>query len=97
MLDRFYYYGGAHKPGPYYDSTYGGGDLLTGAGWFDQTELYYGTYSNSSISLSGASSADGERVDYSLPSAYLYTTVSNYAFALFVLAVRWVATFLCNL
>lgn len=42
---------------------FGGLDWLTGAGWFDTTELYYGTYSCSSISVNG-------RSYYSMPKAY---------------------------
>lgn len=42
---------------------FGALDWLTGAGWFDTTELYYGTYSNGDVSLSA-------HEYYSMPKAY---------------------------
>ncbi|KAG0720403.1 Transmembrane channel-like protein 7 [Chionoecetes opilio] len=43
--------------------AFGGLDWLTGAGWFEATELYYGTYSSGSISVSA-------HHHYSMPKAY---------------------------
>lgn len=46
-----------------HDKDFGGLDWLTGAGWFDTTELYYGTYSSESISVVA-------HQYYSMPQAY---------------------------
>ncbi|XP_046385265.1 transmembrane channel-like protein 5 [Ischnura elegans] len=48
------------------------GNLLTGEGWLENTELYYGFYSNQSVSLI-------PQLQYSIPESYIFTMVVCYA------------------
>ncbi|XP_047493059.1 transmembrane channel-like protein 7 isoform X1 [Penaeus chinensis] len=53
-------------------------DLITGAGWFSNAELYYGTYTNCSISL-----VDGQI--YNMPGAYFFLVFV--AFCVYLIAI----------
>ncbi|CAE1230062.1 TMC [Acanthosepion pharaonis] len=54
-------------------------DLLTGKGWFEDTELYYGFYTNESISIS-------DSTYYNMPYAYFLTSAVNYLLLLAIIA-----------
>lgn len=55
-----------------------GVELLTGAGWFTPTELYYGYYTNQTIQVSG-----GKK--YNMQVAYLFTCGGYYLLTLLIL------------
>ncbi|XP_071489426.1 transmembrane channel-like protein 7 [Diadema antillarum] len=62
-----------------HSETFSGWDLLTGAGWFKDTELYCGYYTNETFSVDGKNS-------YSMPLAYLFTSVGFFLIILIVIA-----------
>ncbi|XP_077979749.1 transmembrane channel-like protein 5 isoform X2 [Glandiceps talaboti] len=56
-----------YEPSPKYnDASFSGWDLLTGMGWFTNTELYYGYYTNETFSATS-------NHYYDMPVAYLFT------------------------
>ncbi|XP_052263365.1 transmembrane channel-like protein 7 isoform X2 [Dreissena polymorpha] len=61
------------------NTTFKGWELLTGSGWFEDTELYYGHYTNTTINLVGDSY-------YNMKYAYLFTCGGYYLLCLFILA-----------
>ncbi|KAK3865086.1 hypothetical protein Pcinc_029276 [Petrolisthes cinctipes] len=62
-------------------TTFGAFDWLTGAGWFDTTALYYGTYNDESMSLI-------EGVYYNIPEAYFLVILISYIFYIIVIIRR---------
>ncbi|ESO89005.1 hypothetical protein LOTGIDRAFT_228947 [Lottia gigantea] len=67
---------------PSENSTYvsfTGIELLTGQGWFENTELYYGFYTNRTINLIG-------NHNYEMKYAYLFTCGGYYLLCLIILA-----------
>lgn len=76
LLYRFF----QMKPKGYSNNThFVGTDLLTGKGWFEDTELYYGFYTNESISIS-------DSTYYNMPYAYFLTSAVNYLLLLAIIA-----------
>ena len=59
---------------------FSGAELLTGAGWFDNTELYYGYYTNQKIAVPLSNKAK-----YDMKYAYLFTCGGYYILCLFIL------------
>ncbi|XP_071443918.1 transmembrane channel-like protein 7 [Hetaerina americana] len=55
------------------------GNLLTGEGWLENTELYYGFYANQSVSLL-------PKLHYSIPGSYIFTMVVCYALMFIMVA-----------
>ncbi|XP_058027442.1 transmembrane channel-like protein 6 isoform X2 [Ahaetulla prasina] len=63
-----------------------GSDLLTGAGYFSHTLMYYGYYSNFTLNAPAASEANSthyrqhthSRMSYNMPLAYLFVTGSAF-------------------
>lgn len=64
-----------------YHASFSGGELLTGAGWFNDTELYYGFYTNQKIAVPLSNKAK-----YDMKYAYLFTCGGYYIMCLFILA-----------
>ncbi|XP_072044198.1 transmembrane channel-like protein 7 isoform X2 [Amphiura filiformis] len=64
------------------NATFEAGDLLTGGGWFENTELYYGYYTNDSLRF-----GENNHHYYSIPFAYLLTNGAYFLLILVVLAV----------
>ncbi|KAL5017791.1 hypothetical protein ScPMuIL_003513 [Solemya velum] len=62
--------------------SFTGREILTGAYWFTDTEMYYGAYTNRSITLS-----DNSHSHYNMPHAYLFTTGGYYILSLVILLV----------
>ncbi|KAL4239335.1 Transmembrane channel-like protein 5 [Mactra antiquata] len=60
--------------------SFTGKELLTGAGWFEQTELYYGFYTYETFSIAGDTY-------YNMKYAYLFTCGGYYLLCLFILAL----------
>ncbi|KAK7112290.1 transmembrane channel-like protein 5 isoform X2 [Littorina saxatilis] len=57
---------------------FSGMELLTGAGWFEPTELYYGYYTNKTIQVIGSKS-------YKMQVAYLFTCGGYYLLTIIIL------------
>uniref|UniRef100_A0A0P4W4G5 TMC domain-containing protein n=1 Tax=Scylla olivacea TaxID=85551 RepID=A0A0P4W4G5_SCYOL len=68
---------------------FGGLDWLTGAGWFDTTELYYGTYSSEDVSLA-------VHQHYSMPKAYFLVIFVLFIIYLVVILRRVVVLYKNN-
>lgn len=68
---------------------FGGLDWLTGAGWFDTTELYYGTYSSEDVSLAA-------HQHYSMPKAYFLVIFVLFIIYLVVILHRVVVLYKNN-
>ncbi|XP_064610640.1 transmembrane channel-like protein 5 isoform X2 [Liolophura sinensis] len=66
-------------PGYVNNTIFFGTDILTGGGWFQATEMYYGYYINQNITL-----VEGHR--YNMPYAYLLTCGAYYLLCLIILA-----------
>ncbi|XP_041364901.1 transmembrane channel-like protein 7 [Gigantopelta aegis] len=66
-------------PAGYPNASFTGVELLTGAGWFENTEMYYGFYSDYNINFVGGT-------EYQMRFAYLFTCGAYYLFSLFILA-----------
>ncbi|XP_076061142.1 transmembrane channel-like protein 7 isoform X1 [Oratosquilla oratoria] len=64
-----------------YTVAFGPLDWLTGAGWFNSTELYYGAYLSQSFSLVGETA-------YSIPEAYFFTILICFFIYLVVILRR---------
>lgn len=58
-------------------------------GWVEQTELFYGTYSNRSITPFRNETGSEDEFFYDMPKAYFYTMFSLYLFILVVISVRY--------
>lgn len=61
------------------NTVFVGTDLLTGKGWLESTELYYGFYTNESISITGSTA-------YNMTYAYFLTSGFNYLLLLAIIA-----------
>lgn len=70
------------QEGKAYNQTeaFTGKELLTGSGWFDETEMYYGFYTYETFSIVGSSS-------YNMKFAYLFTSGGYYLLCLIILAI----------
>nr|CAD7457265.1 unnamed protein product [Timema tahoe] len=62
------------------------GNLLTGEGFFTNTTLYYGYYTNNSVQLIGAAS-------YSMPNAYFFTMVVCYLLIFITLSISMATSY----
>ncbi|XP_064628083.1 transmembrane channel-like protein 5 isoform X2 [Lineus longissimus] len=87
MLYRFY----QQDPTGYVSNqNFTGRELLTGAGWFEATEMYYGSYINGTINVfSGHSNGSWlglTGLSYDMAYAYLLTSGGFYLLCLLILA-----------
>lgn len=64
-------------PGYHQNVSFTGAELLTGKGWFEQTELYYGYYTSDVINVAGA--------PYDMKFAYFCTCAGYYLLVLIIL------------
>lgn len=64
-----------------YHVSFSGEELLTGGGWFNDTELYYGYYTNLQVAVPLSNS-----IKYDMKYAYLFTCGGYYILCLFILA-----------
>ncbi|XP_063445528.1 transmembrane channel-like protein 7 isoform X2 [Mytilus trossulus] len=64
-----------------YPVPFSGEELLTGGGWFNDTELYYGYYTNEQVAVPLSNS-----IKYDMKYAYLFTCGGYYILCLFILA-----------
>ncbi|XP_015509206.1 transmembrane channel-like protein 5 isoform X1 [Neodiprion lecontei] len=65
----------------YSDTAFSGWDLLTGTGFFTDSIMYYGFYSNGTVSK-------GSYLTYSIPSAYFMTLLCCYIFTFLLLSIK---------
>lgn len=76
--------------------TFSGLELLTGGGRFTHTVMYYGYYSNTTLSQSCATPQEGGQcsprlgsLPYNMPLAYLFTVGATFFITCIILVYRY--------